>query len=283
MLAAVVAGFLYLVLPSDPGRRKLLEAAVTFALLSALFIAVLSARRLRARVAVGIVHAGLYALRRSGSSLLSELGGDNRFDWLTDQLLVAQRRYAFSVGCLAFRTDDDGITRCLMRHRPFDGFGPDKVLLWPGGRIRGSMADFEQALTQMIRTQTGCTVHLLTTRPHGAEDFATELVSYNPATKESDLTNKLLQPPVLVMQQNRVQSHDVPGHFDLLYLARVAAGESVSNVGYWLDVSAMNEHDERELWMDTRNCVGRAAQIFASIGKDAGTAGSSSPASEEPA
>jgi hypothetical protein len=114
----------------------------------------------------------------------------------------------------------------------------------------------------MVRSQTGCSVELLTIGARNAR-FKTPLFSYDPRTKESDLENSLLQPPILVMQQNRIQSHDVPGHIDLLYLARVGKDEQVSHPGLWLDIDGMSTYDKGELWLDTRDCVAQAARIFA--------------------
>ena len=188
-------------------------------------------------------------LKAWAESERASVGTDTVWDWLTDQVFVVQRRYAFSVGCIAF-SPDKGRLRLLMVERPFEGFGDDKVLLWPGGRVKGADKDFESEVRRIVKDETGCNVTLLAVSQRSFAVFSEDVDTYNPRTEQNDIPNSLLHPPIMVMQQNRLQSHDVPGHIDLLYLGYAEPHQKTMGRGKWVGLDALDDYPDRNLWPD---------------------------------
>ncbi len=272
-IALVVALLAYFVMPSPAGERDVVKALFALGVAVLVLVAARFGGRAIRWIARLRVQAAVFALHSWAASAEARAGKDTLWDWFTDQLLVAQRRYAFSVGCIAFQLKDGEPTRCLMVERTFPGFGDDKVWLWPGGRIRGSLDDLGRELRQLVTQETGCRVYLLPVRGGAEAPFVKPIPTYNPSTDQSDLENGLLQPPIFVMQQNRTQSHNVPGHIDLLFLGEVAEEQKIRNRGQWLELAGIDQYSERQLWPDTRRCILDAAALFRSRADAATEAG----------
>jgi hypothetical protein len=261
-LATAVAVFL--ITPSTETSTKVLQAAIGVGVVSALWgIGAIWRRynvhplRWFARLSVRFVVLGLMEWAKLTKD---SVDGDSVWDWLTDQVFVIQRRYAFSVGCIAFG-DHEERRYCLMVERPFRNF-PEPVYLWPGGRVRGTEKDFKSEVEGLVRQETGCDVTLLAVgQPGGA--FSTDVTTYHPPGDTTAEANSLLQPPVLVMQQNRTQSHDVPGHIDLLYVASGDPSQDTKGQGRWVALEDLRMKDQQKYWPDTKTCVERAAQVYA--------------------
>jgi hypothetical protein len=202
------------------------------------------------------------------------------WQWFIDRLLVAQKRYAFAVGCIAFEDTQTRPPRCLIVQRRFTNFGDARVWLWPGGRFRGGDTEgenFEDEIKRLVQEETGCRITLLTPlRDTRSEGFSQNVETYNPVTGRIDIRNELYAPPMVIMQQNRKQRRGVPGHIDLIFVGRVRAGEKPTGDAFWLDVEQMEDEDERRLWPDTKECIRRAHAIYSQISQ------SSQPASLPP-
>ncbi len=189
---------------------------------------------------------------------------DPLWDWLTDQVFVIQRRYAFSIGCLAFGMRA-GELCCLVVERDL---GPLKdILLWPGGRVRGTDKDFEAEIRHLVERATGCTVHLLAVDPSPGAGFSEPVATYHSPEEGQGEPNLLLQPPILVMQENRTQTYGVPGHFDLLYIAQGDPSQPVRCRGEWMSLRDIDNRQPDKLWRDTSECIQRAADVYRRIKK----------------
>jgi hypothetical protein len=145
--------------------------------------------------------------------------------------------------------------------------------MWPGGRFRGSSGSIEKELQSLVHKETGCNVDLLTgsgsliRRGHFSETIET----YNHETGTTDLMNELVGSPLIVMQQNRPQRYDVPGHVDLIYLGRVRGGR-VAGDATLVGLSELDNLSESQLWFDTKECIRRAAAEYVRL-RDTSLAG----------
>lgn len=250
----------YVFLPTKGNAEKLVGVAIAVGAGVVVFAVAKWGKPFARWFAALWVKAAVFGLYAWGESRRGKHDDDALWDWFTDQLLVVQHRYAFVVGCIAFRPDQP--TRCLMVRRAFRGFGDDRVILWPGGRLRGSIDDFETEVRQLVSNETGCNVKLLAVSRGANADFGKRVYTFDPHSRRSNLANALLEPPIIMMQQNRRQSHDVPGHIDLIFLGSVEDGSTVRDPGMWLDLADFGSHTEGELWPDTRECLKAAGEIY---------------------
>ena len=255
----VVAVVVLFIAGGPSSSDALITAAVAFVIAGLLFVLAKYGARLARYLASLPIMAIVFGLRAWGESNRSKRGKDTLWDWFIDQLLVVQHRYAFSVGCIAFAKDNP--KRCLMIRREFEGFD-EPVILWPGGRLRATLEDFATEVRGIVQRETLCHVDLLSASSLGGS-FARKIVTWNPQSGNADLENDLLAPPILVMQQNRRQSHDIPGHIDLLFLATVEPGLQTGKRGIWLDLDDMGSYSLRQLWPDTRECLKQASERYA--------------------
>ncbi len=263
---AVAIGVLFIAGGPD-SEDALITAAVAFTLAALLFLFVKYGARLLHHLASLPIRMAVFGLRSWGEINRSKRGKDTLWDWFIDQLLVVQHRYAFSVGCIAFIENDP--MRCLMISREFEGFeGP--VILWPGGRLRGTLEDFATEVRGIVQRETLCNISLLSANPpYGS--FAQKIATWNPHSGNPDINNDLLAPPILVMQQNRRQSHDIPGHIDLLFLGTVGSEETIGRRGIWLNLNDLTSYNRSQLWPDTRECLKRASDRYAQMLADSAT------------
>lgn len=262
VVALIVAAIVFLASPTKDSGSALLNAGVGFVVVICLYGAFRGAPVAARWLAKSTVRFFVYGLRVWGGSARAAAGDDTLWDWLTDQVFVIQHRYAFSVGCIAFDRDASGRVRCLMVRGQFPGFGEEQVVLWPGGRVRGALEDFESEVRQIVQRETGCSVQLIAVSKGLEAAFSEKVYTFDPHTNQSSLENDLLGPPVLLMRQNRAQSHDVPGHVDILFLGKLQENQQVSDRGMWLYPDQMSDYPDKQLWPDTRTCVKRAAQIY---------------------
>jgi hypothetical protein len=260
--ALLVAVAAFVIAGGTPSKEALVAAAIAFGVAAVLFVLAKYGLRLVRLAASLPIRIAVFGLKSWGELSRGKRAKDTLWDWFIDQLLVVQHRYAFSVGCIAFAEGDP--KRCLMIRRKFQGFGDEDVVLWPGGRLRGTLEDFATEVRRLVQRETGCTVTLIGAAGIGST-FAEKLNTWNPESRHADIENDLLAPPILVMQQNRRQSHEVPGHIDLLYLGTVGVDERVSNRGMWLDLRSLSQYAQAQLWPDTRKCVERAAACYAEM------------------
>jgi hypothetical protein len=261
-LVILVTVCTYLFVPSPSTLHDLLDAAIALAVILILIFARHWAPRAVRWIAKTCVRNFIYGLYAWGASAAAQAGDDTIWEWLTDQIFVVQRRYAFSVSCIAFRQDSGPPQACLMVQRTFSHFGEEPVLLWPGGRVRGAKEDFESEVRGIVYEETGCAVTLIAAATNHGSAFSEKVYTYNPQTGAPDLENYLLQPPIMVMKQSREQSHEVPGHIDLIFLAQVDANQQPRKRGVWLEISGMDNVAERRLWPDTRKCIREAAELY---------------------
>ncbi len=159
-LAALITAFIiWLVWPTSGASERVLQAVVGVIVVAILAAIWALCRKFKPRplrwIAKTFIKFIIGGLKAWAESERASVGTDTVWDWLTDQVFVVQRRYAFSVGCIAF-SPDKGRLRLLMVERPFEGFGDDKVLLWPGGRVKGSDKDFESEVRRIVKDETGC-------------------------------------------------------------------------------------------------------------------------------
>jgi hypothetical protein len=223
--------------------------------------------RLFNALAVRVVQAFVQALKQWAEKNRGVTGTDTTWNWLTDQLLVAQKRYAFSVSCIAFTRTASGI-ECLLSKKTAGSFGEHPVWIWPGGRYRGSSGSVEKDLERLVLEETGVGVTLLpgpgTLVRNGG--FAERITTFNPETGSNDIQNEIVGSPLIVMQQNRMQRYEVPGHIDLIYLGEVQ-GENVTprEEAQFFHLNTLSKMNQRALWPDTRECIERAAQEFVKI------------------
>ena len=255
----VVAVVVLFVAGGPSSSDALITAAVAFVIAGLLFVLAKYGARLARYLASLPIRAIVFGLRAWGENNRSKRGKDTLWDWFIDQLLVVQHRYAFSVGCIAFVKDNP--KRCLMISREFEGF-EEQVILWPGGRLRGTLEDFATEVRGIVQRETLCHVDLLSATSLDGS-FAKKIETWNPQSQNADLENELLAPPILVMQQNRRQSHDIPGHIDLLFLATVSSEQPIGRRGIWLNLDDLGGYSSRQLWPDTRECLKQASERYA--------------------
>ena len=176
--------------------------------------------------------------------------GSALWPWISDQILAAQGRYAFALGCIAFVKSGNGsFDRVLLIKRPFLGFQND-VYLWPGARICGAEFDLSEEIRRIVRRETGCEVELWAAYT-------------DPKTLRSTdgsglpIENTLSAAPTIVMRQNREQRNGIPGHIDFLYIAEVVNTEKRRPNVLFVSLDSLNEtsYPERELWPDTKEAI----------------------------
>src|SRR5215470_11212374 len=109
--ALIIGGITYLVVPDRWSLRArtfaTLAVAAAFWLLLLLLANLVprvrkAMRRLADGIALKLVQIFVLAVKRWAEQNKDVTGKDTTWNWLTDQLLVAQGRYAFSVSCIAF-------------------------------------------------------------------------------------------------------------------------------------------------------------------------------------
>jgi hypothetical protein len=139
LVALVLAAISFVIVPASwsPTAKGVVVAAIALGFWTLLYLL----RRLVPwavrRGSVIVVRSLVFALRQWAEQSRELTGKDTTWNWLTDQLLVAQGRYAFSVSCIAFALSADGSLRCLLLRRRFEQFGNTQIWMWPGGRFRG--------------------------------------------------------------------------------------------------------------------------------------------------
>jgi hypothetical protein len=210
---------------------------------------------------------GLKEWTQKKSQQIGNVTNDSVWEWLDDQLLVAQGKYAFSLGCIAFR-ESNGQLECLLIKRRLPEI-PGEILLWPGGRIKGFGNDIEIELNQLVYEKTGYHIKLVSAN--------CDLLDSNAGAKETiptwhptkdNVQNELFLPPLIIMRQNRTQKYGVKGHIDLIYLAKVQDAQKESANVVWLREEKFERsgYPESELWNDTLTCINRAAQVYKRLG-----------------
>jgi hypothetical protein len=264
-IALVLAAISFFIIPNswNPSARTLGSAAIAVGFYLIVLMAVKLSAPFGRWFAAKLIGVLVFGLRQWATESRSLTEKDTVWNWLTDQLLVAQGRYAFSVSCIAFARGNDGSLRCLLVKRKFAQFGEAQVWMWPGGRFRGSTGSIEKELRRLVHAETGCTVDLM--RGSGTlvrGGFSEVIATYNQETGRTDLENELVGSPLIVMQQNRPQRYDIPGHIDLIYLARVREGQTVSGDAALFSLRGIETFHESQLWSDTKECIRRAAEEF---------------------
>lgn len=268
LTSLAIAALIYFIVPGswNASRRGLAAAFIGVVFWLAIFLLMRYTPRLLDAVSVRVVRLFMRALKLWAEQNRGVSSKDTTWNWLTDQLLVAQGRYAFSVSCIAFEQDADGGLRCLLLNKKFEALGDHQAWVWPGGRFRGSSGSIEKELQQLVLDETGCHVELLTSTATLLENgrFSETIATFNHETGRTDLQNELVGSPLIVMQQNRVQRYEVPGHVDLIYLGRVTSGDTVGDASL-RSLSDLDRIDGRYLWNDTRECIKRSAAEFHTI------------------
>ena len=260
----LVALATFFIAPGPASERGIWTASIAAAFCILIIVAAKLARPVMAWVGIAIISFFAFSLKQWASKNRRITTRDTVWNWLTDQILVAQGRYAFSVSCIAFMLDSSGTIRCLLLRRKFERFGDTEIWMWPGGRFRGSSGSIEKELRDLVRSETGCNVDLLpgtATLVRGG-GFSEPIETYNRETGRSDLENELIGSPLVVMQQNRSQRYEVPGHIDLIYLARVRDGQTTYGDATLLALNDLDMISESQLWRDTKECIRRASKEF---------------------
>jgi len=194
-----------------------------------------------------------------------DTGEDSLWTWISDQVLVMQGRYAFSVSAIVFKEDDRGELSVLVQEAEFPD-SKDPVLVWPGGRFRGMSGTVEDELRKHVEELTGCRIRL--DRYHATlirSDGLSEKM-HTASAREED--NEIFIPPLIIMRQNRAQTNEVPGHIDLIYLARVEDAGPLRAKAQWIqmvDLEDQKQFPQSRIWPDTVACVTRAAEVFRNL------------------
>lgn len=177
-------------------------------------------------------------------------------NWLSDKLLVAQNRYAFSITCIVFRSASGRIEFLAVR-RPFHGF-KNPVYLPPGGRFRGVDGNLLDSIRNLILKETGVDTTIISEHPK------THDLLRSVASDGSNMHNDVYAPPLFVMQQNRTQVSRVPGHLDLIYAGTIAdaTASALKAEIQWIALDNFKDFGEEALWPDTRECVLRAKASY---------------------
>ena len=265
-----IIGLITAVISSFFSANPIWKAAI-LVLTWLLVFCILSLRNWVSRyIAVQLSSFLLYGLKEWMEDKANNNIDDSVWDWVDDQLLVAQGKYAFSIGCIAFRERNNKL-ECLLIKRKLSGI-EQEVLLWPGGRIKGfTEKGIEEELIELVHDRTGYSVTLVNTK-YGIIDNNTgikeKVNTWYPEDipQENQVNNELFLPPLIVMLQNRRQKYGVKGHIDLIYLATVKGDHSSTKV-VWLreDDFRRNAYDPSELWDDTLTCIQRAANVYRQV------------------
>jgi hypothetical protein len=262
-LAVVATGFFFVPARWSASARTVAVAVIAVITYGLIVGVATAAPRTIRWLAVKTAEFLAFGLRQWGEQNREARAKDTLWNWMIDQLLVAQGRYAFSISCIAFSMDCHQTVRCLLLRRRFQRFTSDQIWMWPGGRSRGIDGDIGKELRDLVLNETGCAVDLLPlTRTIVLDGFSETVLTYNHDTGRTDLENQLVGSPLIVMQQNRPQRSEVPGHIDLVYLARVRDGGSPRGDASLLRIDELGGIHESQLWWDTRVCINRAADEF---------------------
>lgn len=211
--------------------------------------------------AIGLARFMAYGFRLWAERTVHSEHDDDLWNWVGDQVLAAQHRHAFAFGCVIFRRNSSGILETLLIRRNFSGFR-DRVLLWPGGRIRGLSK--EESLLGMIESiveqEARCNVRLV------GPMTSDEVVISVGCDRQATVKNQINPAPVLIMRQNRMQRNGVPGHVDLIFVAEFVSALTVSSDAYetaWLTLDQVNSFPEQwVLWPDTREVITRTSRWY---------------------
>lgn len=203
------------------------------------------------RLAILCVTFLAYGFRSWADGRAGPVQAQDLWNWISDQVLVAQGRHAFSIECIAFQKENAGQpVKVALLLRQFPGF-KQPVYLWPGGRIRGVEDDLGEEAKKIFKRETGCSVQLIRGTSHDGEP----LTSVDGNGKE--INNWFSPPPFLVMHQNRPQKFGVPGHTALLYVGTLDDNVGQLDEVRMVDVERIKKREFRklELWPDTMKSV----------------------------
>ena len=183
------------------------------------------------------------------------------WNWVADQAMVSQKRYAFAIGCIAFQCDgNDEKDKVLLIKRPFSDFD-EQVYLWPGSRIRGVEDDLSAEVKKIVRIESGCEINILNTQITNNNIGKVESIDGN----GEKIENFIHHPPSLLMQQNREQKNGIPGHIDLRYMGEVSNSNNIKrDNAYLIELNVLrgNNFDDKQLWIDTKKVIFLAYDLF---------------------